>query len=66
MVCYFQRLRDQLPIDPEHLEVVFDRLDEDRNGYLTLEEFTDGFGEYLKFIANAFLQYPPMYKNSEF
>jgi Ca2+-binding EF-hand superfamily protein len=35
-----QRLRDELGVEPEQLEDVFDSLDGDHNGYLTLEEFT--------------------------
>lgn len=35
-----QRLRDELGVEPEQLEDVFDSLDVDHNGYLTLEEFT--------------------------
>ena len=35
-----QRLRDELGVEPEQLEDVFDSLDIDHNGYLTLEEFT--------------------------
>ena len=35
-----QRLRDELGVEPEQLEDVFDSLDNDHNGYLTLEEFT--------------------------
>jgi len=35
-----QRLREGLGVEPEQLEDVFDSLDVDHNGYLTLEEFT--------------------------
>ncbi|KAK6191353.1 hypothetical protein SNE40_003067 [Patella caerulea] len=42
-----QRLRAELPLSPDQLENVFDSLDDDKNGYLTLEEFTDGFGSFL-------------------
>lgn len=35
-----QRLRDELGVEPEQLEDVFDSLDIDHNGFLTLEEFT--------------------------
>lgn len=35
-----QHLRDELDVEPEQLEDVFDTLDIDHNGYLTLEEFT--------------------------
>jgi Ras and EF-hand domain-containing protein len=42
-----QRLRDELGVEPEQLEDVFDSLDVDHNGYLTLEEFTSGFGIFL-------------------
>ena len=35
-----QRLREELGVEPEQLEDVFDSLDNDHNGYLTLEEFT--------------------------
>ena len=40
-----QRLQQELPLEKEQLEAVFDSLDDDKNGYLTLEEFTNGFGE---------------------
>ena len=39
------RLQPELHLGPEQLEAVFDSLDDDKNGYLTLEEFTEGFGE---------------------
>nr|XP_034321312.1 ras and EF-hand domain-containing protein homolog isoform X8 [Crassostrea gigas] len=42
-----QRLQTEIGLDPEQLEAVFDSLDDDKNGYLTLEEFTSGFGSYL-------------------
>ncbi|XP_064600341.1 EF-hand calcium-binding domain-containing protein 4B-like isoform X2 [Liolophura sinensis] len=42
-----QRLQQELPLQPEQLEAVFDALDDDKNGYLTLEEFTEGFGSFL-------------------
>ncbi len=42
-----QRMRNELPLHPDQLEAVFDTLDADKNGYLTLEEFTDGFGHFL-------------------
>uniref|UniRef100_A0A0B7BKP7 EF-hand domain-containing protein n=1 Tax=Arion vulgaris TaxID=1028688 RepID=A0A0B7BKP7_9EUPU len=42
-----QRLRAELPVSPDQLEVVFDSLDDDGNGFLSLQEFTDGFGSFL-------------------
>lgn len=42
-----QRLQTEIGLDPEQLEAVFDSLDDDKNGYLTLDEFTSGFGSYL-------------------
>uniref|UniRef100_A0A0L8HMF9 EF-hand domain-containing protein n=1 Tax=Octopus bimaculoides TaxID=37653 RepID=A0A0L8HMF9_OCTBM len=38
-----QRLQPELSLPPEALEQVFDILDDDKNGYLTLKEFTEGF-----------------------
>ena len=40
-----QRLQKELPLNPDQLENVFDSLDDDQNGQLTLEEFTAGFGK---------------------
>ena len=42
-----QRLKTELPLGPDQLENVFDLLDEDASGYLTLDEFTRGFEGYL-------------------
>ncbi|XP_037070862.1 ras and EF-hand domain-containing protein-like [Pollicipes pollicipes] len=42
-----QRMIQELPLDPDQLEDVFDSLDIDGNGFLTLEEFTNGFGSFL-------------------
>lgn len=43
-----QRLQKELPLNPDQLESVFDSLDDDGNGFLTLEEFTTGFGKIMK------------------
>lgn len=40
-------LGNELPLSPEQLEDVFDTLDADGDGKLTLQEFTDGFGKRL-------------------
>jgi len=38
-----QHLRDEIGVEPEQLEDVFNALDIDHNGFLTLEEFTCEF-----------------------
>ncbi|XP_043072794.1 EF-hand calcium-binding domain-containing protein 4B [Puntigrus tetrazona] len=42
-----QRLNGELPLSAEELENVFDTLDADGNGYLTFEEFSSGFSEFM-------------------
>ncbi|KAM6926224.1 EF-hand calcium-binding domain-containing protein 4B [Lycodopsis pacificus] len=42
-----QRLSAELPLNAEELENVFVTLDSDGNGYLTLDEFSSGFSEFL-------------------
>ncbi|KAJ0029756.1 hypothetical protein NQD34_004753 [Periophthalmus magnuspinnatus] len=47
-MCFVpQRLNSELPLTPDDLEHVFDTLDSDGNGYLTLDEFSSGFSEFL-------------------
>ena len=45
LVCW-QRMRSEIALTPEQLEAVFDSLDVNKNGYLTIEQFLSGFGEY--------------------
>ncbi|XP_049329270.1 EF-hand calcium-binding domain-containing protein 4B [Astyanax mexicanus] len=42
-----RRLHRELPLSADELEDVFDSLDTDRNGYLTLGEFSSGFSDFL-------------------
>lgn len=42
----WQRLHRELPLSAEELEDVFDSLDTDGTGYLTLEAFSSGFSRY--------------------
>ncbi|XP_003967247.2 ras and EF-hand domain-containing protein homolog isoform X1 [Takifugu rubripes] len=42
-----QRLNGGLPLSAEELENVFDTLDSDSNGFLTLQEFSSGFSAFL-------------------
>ncbi|XP_056133770.1 EF-hand calcium-binding domain-containing protein 4B-like [Lampris incognitus] len=41
------RLHKDLPLSAEELENVFDSLDTNHNGYLTLEAFSSGFSQFL-------------------
>jgi Ras and EF-hand domain-containing protein len=53
-----QRLRDEIDVEPEQLEDVFDSLDIDHNGFLTLQEFTCKFHLiYLFLIIYLFLSW---------
>lgn len=42
-LCSWQRLHRELPLSAEELEDVFDSLDAQHSGYLTLEAFSSGF-----------------------
>ncbi|XP_029909985.1 ras and EF-hand domain-containing protein homolog [Myripristis murdjan] len=42
-----QRLNGELPLSADELENVFDTLDSDGNGFLTLDEFSSGFSAFL-------------------
>ncbi|XP_061662818.1 EF-hand calcium-binding domain-containing protein 4B isoform X2 [Syngnathoides biaculeatus] len=42
------RLHRELPLSAEELEDVFDSLDAERAGYLTLEAFSSGFSQFLR------------------
>ncbi|EFX74347.1 hypothetical protein DAPPUDRAFT_251839 [Daphnia pulex] len=39
------RMQHEMMLEPEQLELVFDSLDADGNGYLTFDEFIQGFGK---------------------
>lgn len=43
-----QRMRGEMPLTPEQLEAVFDSLDVHGNGYLTIDQFLAGFGDFLR------------------
>ncbi|RXN19691.1 ras and EF-hand domain-containing-like protein [Labeo rohita] len=42
-----RKLHKELPLTTEELENVFDSLDPDKNGYLTLGEFSSGFSKFI-------------------
>ena len=55
------RLENELPQTPEQLEDVFNRLDVHGRGYLTLDEFTQGFGgQKIQFSTefNSYIETP--------
>uniref|UniRef100_A0A8C7QT35 EF-hand domain-containing protein n=1 Tax=Oncorhynchus mykiss TaxID=8022 RepID=A0A8C7QT35_ONCMY len=54
-----QRLHGELPLSAEELENVFDTLDSDGNGYLTLEEFSLGFSRLTMFPSHFLLSTGP-------
>ena len=41
------RLTESLGLTGEQLSLIFDKLDEDQNGFLTVYEFTQGFSDYI-------------------
>uniref|UniRef100_A0A8C7XWP7 Calcium release activated channel regulator 2B n=1 Tax=Oryzias sinensis TaxID=183150 RepID=A0A8C7XWP7_9TELE len=43
-----QRLKEELQLPPEQLEMVFESLDQERNGFLTVAEFKTGLGELIR------------------
>jgi len=46
-------MRSEIALTPEQLEAVFDSLDVNKNGYLTIEQFLSGFGEYAAGINDS-------------
>nr|CAB3265447.1 ras and EF-hand domain-containing protein homolog [Phallusia mammillata] len=48
-----QHLNGTLPLNGKQLEEVFDSLDNDGNGFLTFEEFSDGFGGFLRLHSQS-------------
>ena len=47
MTSYFQRLSDIISISKDDLTQVFSTLDTNQNGLLSLQDFTQGMGNYL-------------------
>uniref|UniRef100_A0A6Q2YAZ2 EF-hand domain-containing protein n=1 Tax=Esox lucius TaxID=8010 RepID=A0A6Q2YAZ2_ESOLU len=57
-----RRLHRELPLTAEELENVFDSLDTDQNGYLTLEEFSTGFKESSPTLPNPWKPSDALYQ----
>ena len=53
------RLRQEMDMDPDQLERVFDTLDVDGNGYLTLNEFSQGFRQFTGKAERPVIAQPP-------
>ncbi|XP_043093874.1 EF-hand calcium-binding domain-containing protein 4B [Puntigrus tetrazona] len=63
-----RKLHNELPLTTEELENVFDSLDLDENGYLTLGEFSSGFSNFLqgrRASATEELMTTPSHKDRE-
>lgn len=58
-----QRMLGEISLEPEQLESVFDSLDVDGNGFLTLEEFANGFGKqyFPDYRAKVLLSLGPLF-----
>lgn len=48
-----QRLQTQIPMTAEQLADVFVSLDKDGNGYVTINDFTQGFGAFLGLASSS-------------
>lgn len=46
VVLCSQRMKDEIMLSPDQLEMVFDTLDKKKNGYLTLDQFLKGFSRF--------------------
>lgn len=41
-------MKEDIGLTSEQLEIVFDTLDTDKNGYLTIDQFLKGFSKLIK------------------
>ena len=51
-------MQNEMLLEPEQLEIVFDSLDADGNGYLTFDEFIQGFGNVAQNFVKIYLYFP--------